>query len=287
MIRPLAPLTLGTRGSALALAQTGLVAAALDEPTETRIVKTAGDASARPLQELGDGVFVAALEDALRERTIDAAVHSLKDLPTGPRPGLVIAAVLPREDPRDVLITTARHGLASLVRGARVGTSSPRRDAALRAIRPDIVTAPIRGNVETRLAKVARGEYDATVLALAGLRRLGIAVAEDETIALAVMLPAPGQAAIAVQCRADDRVTLERLARIDDDATRRTTDAERELLRILGGSCDLALGALARIAGQGIVLDAMLGARRTSVRAREPLALARTAAAGLGALGVA
>lgn len=287
MIPPFGPLVLGTRGSALALAQTALVAEALGERTETRVIKTAGDASARPLQELGDGVFVTALEDALRARTIDAAVHSLKDLPTGPRPGLVIAAVLPREDPRDVLITTARQGLASLVRGARVGTSSPRRDAALRAIRPDIVTAPIRGNVETRLAKVARGEYDATVLALAGLRRLGLPVAEEETLALAVMLPAPGQAAIAVQCRGDDRVTLERLARIDDDATRRTTDAERELLRILGGSCDLALGALGRIAGQGIVLDAMLGARRTSVRAREPLALARTAAAGLGALGVA
>lgn len=278
---------IGTRGSTLALAQTRIVTEALGTHVETRVIRTAGDASSKPLHELGDGVFVTAIEDALRAGEIDAAVHSLKDLPTGDRPGLTIAAILPREDARDVLVTSARGGLATLPHGARIGTSSPRRDAALRLLRPDITTAPIRGNVETRLAKVARGEYDATVLALAGLRRLGLPVAEEETLALAVMLPAPGQAAIAVQCRGDDHATLERLARIDDDATRRTTDAERELLRILGGSCDLALGALGRIAGQGIVLDAMLGARRTSVRAREPLALARTAAAGLGALGVA
>jgi len=204
-------LVLGTRGSALALAQTRIVTDALGASVETRIIRTAGDASSRPLQELGDGVFVTAIEDALRSGEIDAAVHSLKDLPTGDRPGLVIAAVLPREDPRDVLVTSARGGLATLPRGARVGTSSPRRDAALRLLRPDITTAPIRGNVETRLAKVVRGEYDATVLALAGLRRLGVAVADDEILGPDQMLPAPGQGAIAVQCRADDPLTRDRL----------------------------------------------------------------------------
>ena len=277
-------LLLGTRGSALALAQTRIVTDALGASVETRIIRTAGDASSRPLQELGDGVFVTAIEDALRSGEIDAAVHSLKDLPTGDRPGLVIAAVLPREDPRDVLVTSARGGLATLPRGARVGTSSPRRDAALRLLRPDITTAPIRGNVETRLAKVVRGEYDATVLALAGLRRLGVAVADDEILGPDQMLPAPGQGAIAVQCRADDPLTRDRLATIDDAPTRAATDAERELLRLMGGSCELALGALAVRSGDDVVLDASIDGRRARVRGRDPMAAARNAAAELGAL---
>ena len=284
MSAPPLPLVLGTRGSALALAQTRLVIKALGGVGETQVVRTTGDVSTRPLHELGDGVFVTALEDALRAGTIDAAVHSLKDLPTGPRPGLMIAALLEREDPRDVLITTARGGLATLVPHARVGTSSPRRDAALRAVRPDIVTGPIRGNVETRLQKVARGDHDATVLALAGLRRLGLAVADEEILGFAVMLPAPGQGAIAVQCRADDGATRDRLAAIDHRPTRSTTDAERELLRLLGGSCDLALGALGRIAGQDLVLEALLDGRRASAVGRDPLALARAVAAQLSDL---
>jgi hydroxymethylbilane synthase len=277
-------LVLGTRGSTLALAQTRIVADALGASVETRVIRTAGDASSRPLQELGDGVFVTAIEDALRAGEIDAAVHSLKDLPTGDRPGLVIAAILPREDPRDVLVTSARGGLATLPRGARVGTSSPRRDAALRLLRPDITTAPIRGNVETRLAKVVRGDYDATVLALAGLRRLGVAVEDDEILAADQMLPAPGQGAIAVQCRADDLTTRDRLRTIDDAASRAATDAERELLRLMGGSCELALGALATLVASDVVLDASIDGRRARARARDPFAAARTAAAELGAL---
>lgn len=277
-------LTLGTRGSALALAQTRIVADALGTDVESRVIRTTGDGSSRPLHELGDGVFVTAIEDALRAGEIDAAVHSLKDLPTGDRPGLTIAAILPREDPRDVLITSARGGLATLVERARVGTSSPRRDAALRLLRPDITTAPIRGNVETRLAKVARGEFDATVLALAGLRRLGVAVGDDELLDPELMLPAPGQGAIAVQCRTDDAPVRDRLAAIDDAATRAATDAERELLRLLGASCAIALGALARVTERGITLDASLDGRRTSVRGEDPLALAREAVALLGAL---
>jgi hydroxymethylbilane synthase len=277
-------LVLGTRGSALALAQTRIVSDALGGSVETRVIRTTGDASSRPLHELGDGVFVTAIEDALRSGEIDAAVHSLKDLPTGERPGLVIAAILPREDPRDVLITSARGGLATLPHGARVGTSSPRRDAALRRLRPDITTAPIRGNVETRLAKVVRGEYDATVLALAGFLRLGVVVGDDEILPADQMLPAPGQGAIAVQCRADDPLTRDRLATIEDAATRAATDAERELLRLMGGSCELALGALATRSGDDVVLDASIDGRRTRVRGRDPMAAARNAAAELGAL---
>jgi len=278
---------LGTRGSALALAQTRIVADALAAQVEIRVVRTTGDASSRPLHELGDGIFVTAIEDALRAGEIDAAVHSLKDLPTGERPGLVVGAVLPRDDPRDVLITSARGGLAALAHGARVGTSSPRRDAALRLARPDIVIEPIRGNVETRLAKVARGDYDATVLALAGLRRLGATVHEEEILDVELMLPAPGQGAIAVQCRAQDDVIRQRLAAIDDEPTRAATDAERELLRLMGGSCDLALGALAGLAGGEMILDASVDGRRTRVRGGDPLAVARAAALELGALGVA
>jgi len=275
-------LTLGTRGSALALAQTRIVADALGATVETRVIKTTGDASSRPLQELGDGIFVTAIEDALRSGQIDAAVHSLKDLPTGDRPGLTIGAVLPREDPRDVLITSTRGGLASLPRNARVGTSSPRRDAALRRVRPDIVTAPIRGNVETRLAKVERGEFNATVLALAGLRRLGIDVDDAEILDLELMLPAPGQGAIAVQCRVDDRMARGHLAAIDDLATHTATDAERELLRLLGGSCDLALGALATVTDGEVSLEASLDGLRARAHGRDPLAVASAAAAALG-----
>ena len=278
------PLTLGTRGSALALAQTRIVADALGGNAATCLIRTAGDASSRPLQELGDGVFVTAIEEALRAGEIDAAVHSLKDLPTGDRPGLIVAAVLAREDPRDVLVTAARGGLATLPRGARIGTSSPRRDAALRLLRPDITTAPIRGNVETRLAKVMRGDFDATVLALAGLRRLGVPVDDDEILSAEQMLPSPGQGAIAVQCRADDIAARDRLAAIDDAPTRACTDAERELLRLMGGSCDLALGALAASSGGEIVLDASIDGRRVHARARDPMAAARRAAAELGAL---
>jgi hydroxymethylbilane synthase len=280
-------MVLGTRGSALAMAQTRIVADALKTRVETRVVRTVGDASSRPLHELGDGVFVTAIEDALRAGEIDVAVHSLKDMPTGDRPGLVVGAVLPREDPRDVLVTSARGGLATLPHGARVGTSSPRRDAALRLARPDIVSAPIRGNVETRLAKVVRGDYDATVLALAGLRRLQVAVGDEEILGVELMLPAPGQGAIAAQCRVGDDAVLARLAAIDDGPTRAATDAERELLRLMGGSCDLALGALASLEGGDLVLDACVDGRRARMRGHDPFAVARAAALELGAIGAA
>ena len=189
---------IGTRGSALALAQARLVASSLEALTELVVVRTAGDETARPIRELGDGAFVAALEESLRRGDVDVAVHSLKDLPTEAPADLVIAAVPGREDPRDVLVTAARGGLASLPRGALVGTSSPRRAAFLRAVRADVRLAEIRGNVETRMRKVRDGEFDATVLALAGLRRLGVAISPDEILPAEVMLPAPGQGALMV-----------------------------------------------------------------------------------------
>ena len=278
----------GTRGSALALAQTRLVMSRISEDVELVVVSTAGDASARPIRELGDGAFVAALEDALRRGEVDVAVHSLKDMPTGESDDLTIAAIPAREDPRDLLVTTTRRGLASLPQGALVGTSSPRRAAFLQAARPDVRVAEIRGNVDTRLRKVQTGAFDATILALAGLRRLGLPFGDDEVLPTAVMLPAPGQGALAVQCRTDARPLRDRLGALDDRATRVSVTAERALLRSLGASCELALGALATVAGDLITLSAALaadgGIARFRGADRDPLELARRAADELGAV---
>lgn len=279
-------LRIGTRGSALARAQTDLVARALRVEAEVRVVRTTGDASDRPIPDLGDGVFVTAIEDALRRGDIDVAVHSLKDLPTAERPGLVIAAIPEREDPRDVLVTRARGGLATLPRGAVVGTSSPRRDAFLHALRPDAVTRPIRGNVDTRIGKVRAGEYDATILALAGMRRLGIGVDAAEILDPRECPPAPGQGALAVQCRVDDRATLSLLRALDHAPTRRAVEAERELLRLLGASCEIPLGAWGRVEDGSVVLDAALPTEGQMLRARargdDPHAVARECADALG-----
>jgi hydroxymethylbilane synthase len=275
-------LRVGTRGSALARAQAAIVADRMGTATEAVVIRTAGDASDRPIPELGDGAFVTAIEEALRRGEIDLAVHSLKDLPTEERGDLVLAAILAREDPRDVLITRERGGLASLPHGAVVGTSSPRRDAFLRAVRPDVVTRPIRGNVDTRMAKVRGGEYDATVLALAGLRRLGVAAAASEILPIHDHLPAPGQGALAVQCRADDGATRELVARLDHADTRAAVTAERTLLRLLGASCALALGAWARVERGEVVLDAAFasagGIVRAHARGSDPQAVARECA---------
>lgn len=278
-------LVIGTRGSALALAQARLIANALGADVELRVIRTAGDASDRPISELGDGVFVAALEEALARGEVDIAVHSLKDLPTEERPDLLIAAIPEREDPRDVIITRERGGLASLPRGAVVGTSSPRRAAFLRALRPDIETREIRGNVETRMRKVADGQFDATVLALAGLRRLGIAVAPDEILDPRDCPPAPGQGALAVQCRAADDRIAEIVRRLDDAPTRIAVTAERAVLRALGASCTLPLGTWARVEDGEVVLDAAIatgaGVVRAHARGRDALLVAERVSAAL------
>jgi hydroxymethylbilane synthase len=280
-------IVVGTRGSALALAQAAIVTRALGTEASVRIIKTAGDLSGRPIRELGDGVFVTAIEDALRRGDIDVAVHSLKDLPTAEPDDLVIAAIPAREDVRDVLITRDRRGIAGLPAGAVVGTSSVRRAAFLRALRPDVACQEIRGNVETRLRKVDDGSCDATVLAAAGLRRLGIAFEEDEVLSVALCPPAPGQGALAVQTRGADAALRKRLSALDDARVRAAVTAERELLRLLGGSCDIPLGAYGRFEADELILDAALAGdertRRTRQRGRDPIVLAARAADELGA----
>ncbi|MGH7149991.1 MAG: hydroxymethylbilane synthase, partial [Planctomycetota bacterium] len=237
----------------------------------------------------GKGLFTEALEDALRSGEIDLAVHSLKDLPIEESPGLLLAAVLDRVDARDVLIAKERHLLSTLPAGARVGSSSVRRMAQLRAARGDVEVAPLRGNVDTRVRKALEGAYDAVVLAAAGVLRLGLEGAVREYLPFEVMLPAPGQGALAVQCRSEDRSTREALELLDDPLTRAATEAERGFLEALGGGCSAPVAAHADLAegGNGEVLEltglvlSPDGARRVAVRGRAPVSKARSLAARL------
>jgi hydroxymethylbilane synthase len=248
--------TLGTRGSALARAQTELVATLLAAACpgvalSTQVLSTAGDRSqdsGRPLPEIGGkGLFTAELERALLEGEIDVAVHSLKDLPTQDAPGVAVGAVTSREDVRDCLVSRSEGSLSHLSEGALVGTSSLRRSAQLAAIRPDLEIRSIRGNVDTRIRKVHEGEYDAALLAAAGIRRLGLEYAVSEWLSPETMLPAPGQGALAVQCRADDAAMREVLTDLDDPAARAETTAERAFLEALGGGCAAPVAALATV----------------------------------------
>lgn len=242
-------LRLGTRRSRLAVAQTRLVAEALERAglqVELVEVTTEGDRNRAPLTAIGGtGVFVSALREALLAKEIDAAVHSLKDLPTQPTEGIALAAVPPREDPRDVLI--ARDGLTldTLPSGARVGTGSPRRLAQLRALRPDLTYVEIRGNVDTRIGKVRGGELDAVVLAAAGLARLSRRSEVTEEFDPERLVPAPGQGALAVECRATDESVLRALAALDDPRTRAAVTAERAVLAAMAAGCAAPVGALA------------------------------------------
>jgi hydroxymethylbilane synthase len=248
---------LGTRGSALALAQSTLVADALaaltGEPVELVEITTAGDRSHQPIPTLGVGVFVSALRDALLAKEIDFAVHSYKDLPTAPADGLCLAAVPTRDDPRDALITRDGSLLAELGRGAVVGTGAVRRIAQLGALGAGLECRPVRGNVDTRLRKLADGEYDALVLAAAGLRRLGRAGEITEVLDPMLMLPAPAQGALAVECR-EDAVSaggtdlVELLGRLDDAYSRCAVVAERTLLATLEAGCSAPVAALADLA---------------------------------------
>jgi hydroxymethylbilane synthase len=246
-------LRLGTRGSRLAMAQAQEAASALahllgEGSVETVEIRTKGDAISerRPAGHLvvGDGQFTGELERALLEQRIDVAVHSLKDLPTASNPELRLAAILERGDPRDCLLSRHPDGLDGLPFGARIGTSSVRRAAQLAAARVDLVARHIRGNVDTRLRRLEAGEYDALLLAAAGLDRLGVPVSEDDRLSLEVMLPAPGQGALALQVRADDVLVL---APLDHVPTRQAVQTERALLRALGGGCLAPLGALAEV----------------------------------------
>ncbi|MBB5954722.1 hydroxymethylbilane synthase [Saccharothrix tamanrassetensis] len=244
-------LRIGTRGSALALAQTGHVADALraaGADVEIVTISTPGDRSSAPVAEIGIGVFTSALRDALANGEIDIAVHSYKDLPTARDPRLAPAAVPPREDPRDALVARDGLTLGELPVGSRVGTGSPRRAAQLEALGLGIEVVPLRGNVDTRIRKVVDGELDAVVLARAGIARLGRTAEITETLEPIQMLPAPAQGALAVECRVDD-VDTEHLLQstLDDSASRAAVTAERALLAELEAGCSAPVGALADV----------------------------------------
>ena len=264
----LAILRLGTRTSQLALWQSRHVAAQLQHHWPNLTCEfvhhvTQGDKRLdRPLPEIGGkGLFTAELEDALRRGEIDIAVHSLKDLPVEDAPDLTIGAILSREDTRDVLVSRERWTLATLPQGAVVGTSSLRRQAQLLALRPDLQVRSIRGNVDTRIRKVMSGDYDAAILAGAGLVRLGLTEHILEWLPLDLMLPAPGQGALAVQCRANDPGVHELLAAIHDPHAATATLTERRLLFRLGGGCSAPVGARAEIAGDQISLVARVASK--------------------------
>jgi len=251
-------LRIGSRGSPLALVQAEEVknrlaaAAGLDpERIEIRVIRTTGDAVVnRPLAELGGkGLFTKEIEEALIAGDIDLAVHSSKDVPTVLPPGLELAAFLPREDVRDAFISPKANSLRDLPAGAVVGTASPRRLALVRRMRPDITVVTLRGNVETRLRKVQSGEVDATLLAVAGLKRLGLLSTATAILDPEEFLPAVGQGAIGIQTRTDDAKTSALVRLIDDPDTATALGAERAFLAVLDGSCRTPIGGYARITG--------------------------------------
>ncbi len=259
------PLRLGSRKSPMAVSQSGDVARLITERTGRRVeivgVTTLGDASREHLTQIGGtGVFVSALRESLLRGEVDFAVHSLKDLPTGAAPGIALAAVPARDDPRDALVGRNGAKLADLPSGARIGTGSPRRAAQLAVLRSDITCVPIRGNANTRLAKVHDGELDAVVLAYAGLARIGHTDLVSEIFEPDAMMPAPGQGALAVECRAGDTGLAALLALADHAPTRAAVTAERGLLAALEAGCSAPVGAYAAHVGvnrlhlEGVVL---------------------------------
>jgi hydroxymethylbilane synthase len=261
-----ATLTIGTRGSKLALAQTELVRQALvaaHPGLEIAIerITTRGDiVRDRPLSSVGGkGLFIEEIEQALREGRIDLAVHSAKDLPSTLPPDMALAAFPRRADPRDVLISRDGRRLAELPAGARVGTSSVRRACQLRHLRPDLQIENLRGNVDTRLRKLTEGQYDAIVLAAAGLERLAALGYATEILEPEVMLPAVGQGALAIEVRAGDARTAALLQPLDDWETRVCVTAERAFLARLQGGCQVPAGALGRLDGGRLLLAGMVG----------------------------
>jgi len=254
-------LRIGTRGSALALWQARSIAAALRDLTgaepELVIIKTSGDKFQQAsFSEIGGkGVFIKELEDALLEERIDLAVHSMKDVPTELPSGLTIAAIGKREDVRDALLSSNGATLATLPQGARVGTSSLRRQSQLLHARRDLRMMELRGNVDTRVAKLKRGDYDAIVLAKAGLDRLGLSENITEVLPQEVSLPAAGQGAIGIEARAGDAETVRVLAKLEDTNTRCAVNAERAALAGLGGGCQVPIGAWGRVDAGKLLLD--------------------------------
>jgi hydroxymethylbilane synthase len=265
---------LGTRGSALALVQSRWVASELEKQgyeVDIQIIRTTGDrVTDIPLGSInGKGVFVSEIEQALTEGSIDLAVHSMKDLPPDLAVGLKLAAVPKREDPRDVIVGRTAGTLSALQSGAIVGTSSPRRRAQLMASRSDIVVTDLRGNLDTRLRKLDEGQYDAICLAAAGLHRLDLVHRITEHLDAAIMLPAAGQGALALETRADDEHAIAAVSGLHDEATSRAVDAERETLAELGWGCSVPLGLLAVLDNEELSLDAALCKLDGSVVVRE------------------
>ena len=249
----------------MARVQSGWVAdrlAATGESVETVVIRSEGDDTRVPLDSFArPGAFVAALRDALLECRVDVVVHSYKDLPSAPIEGLTVAAVPVRAGVRDVLVTHGGLSLSGLRSGAAVGTSSPRRSAALLRVRPDLQIVAIRGNVETRLKAVSEGRLDAVVLAEAGLQRLGLLTSDMYLLAPDLMLPAPAQGALAIECRAEDPL-VDHLALLNDHVTQFCVAAERAVLDEVGAACTTAVGALAIIEDEWLTLTADLTAHR-------------------------
>jgi hydroxymethylbilane synthase len=249
-------LRIGSRGSPLALVQAREVQSRLaaacgidPEQIEIKVIRTTGDVVVdRPLNDIGGkGLFTKEIEEALLNRTIDLAVHSSKDMTTVLPPGLALSAFLPREDPRDAFISRKAKTLRDLPAGAVVGTASLRRQAMVKRVRPDLAIVPLRGNVETRLRKIEAGEADATLLAVAGLKRLGLLDKATALLDVDEFLPAVGQGAIGIETRADDVATREFVARINDADTATAVTAERAFLAVLDGSCRTPIGGHARV----------------------------------------
>ncbi len=255
-------LRIGSRGSALALWQAEFVrdwlARVAGERAEIVTIRTAGDHFQQgSVAAIGQkGVFIKEIEDALLAGTVDLAVHSLKDVPTEIPAGLILAAIPERNDPRDCLVSRSGAGLAALPRGARVGTSSLRRQAQVRRARPDVEMRELRGNVDTRLRRVEEGTLDAAVLAYAGLRRLKLDGRVSEILPPEVMLPAVGQGALAVETRVEDRETRDCLAAFEHAETRAAVTSERAVLAALEGGCQVPLGAWGHVEGGRLLLDA-------------------------------
>lgn len=259
----MARLRIGSRGSQLALWQANHISALLRErghQVEIEIIKTTGDKITDvALAKVGTkGMFTKEIEEALAEGRVDLAVHSLKDLPTEIPPPFEIAAITKRENPRDAFCSLKYAGIDELPRGARVGTSSLRRQAQLKALRPDLDIHPLRGNVDTRLRKLEAGEYDAVILATAGLNRLGKTESIKQVIPANVMCPAAGQGALGIEIRAGDSVTRQHLAFLDDADARAATTCERALLNKLGGGCQVPIGAFAEVRLGRLHLDAIV-----------------------------
>ncbi|ALG86987.1 porphobilinogen deaminase [Gordonia phthalatica] len=241
---------IGTRGSQLATTQAQDIADRLTangHPAELVIITTAGDTSTAPVAQIGVGVFTTAIRQALRAGECDVAIHSYKDLPTEPEADFTMGAVPTRVDPRDALVSKGGMVLGELPSGSVIGTSSPRRAAQLRALGLGLEIRPLRGNLDSRLGKVASGELDAIVVARAGLVRIGRADAVTEALDPLVMLSAPAQGALAVECRSDDAELVRILAELDDPSTRAAVDAERAVLAALEAGCTAPVGALAEV----------------------------------------